>query len=337
MVDSFPSILTREDGFLEVTLKDVEEFDDYIYQQMQKDGGCLPCVRDHNNPCRLFYDTKGYVSLRRYLKSYTFENGESCAFLMYVLECMIRVNTTKPVRMDLDCIFVNYDGGGLRFLVLPVAVEQWVFQKAESQRFLTQIIKEIKVSQGYEAIGYLAYMQRFDEVTLPMILQGLHDVYEQHKPKQTFFERLLHVHEKVPYTIKDIPQPKSYPRYEPIPQICEDALPYQQKIHHETIALFKETQRAKLVDLEENGEYVLDKECFTIGRAKDNDLCIPQAYISSHHACIHLANMELEDRSSSNGTFVNQRAIHKIILQDQDIICFAKYSFRIELTHEFTS
>lgn len=331
-MDSFPSILKREDGFLEVTLKDEEVFDDYIFQQMQKDGNCLFCVRDHRNPCRLFYDTKGYVTLRSYLKSYTFENEESCAFLMYVLECMIRVNTTKPVRMDLDCIFINYDGGGLHFLVLPVAVEQWVFQKAESQKFLTQMIAEIKVSQGYEAIGYLAYMQRYDDVTLPMILQGLHDLYEQKRHKQTFLEKLLHIHEETPYTLKDIPQPQSYPRMHSLPQIQEDSAPYshqKEAIHNATVALFQEVSKAQLMDIQTGDKYVLNKECFTIGRAKDNDLCIEQAYVSGHHACIRVADMELEDLSSSNGTFVNEQAVHRIILHDQDVVRFAKQSFRV--------
>ncbi len=54
MEERFQDMKLREDGFLEIELKSADDFDDYIYQKMQKDNGCLPCVRDHHNTKKLY-------------------------------------------------------------------------------------------------------------------------------------------------------------------------------------------------------------------------------------------------------------------------------------------
>ena len=55
----------RDDGFLEVVLKRTKDFDEYIFQQIHKDERCLLCVRDPRSKTRLYYDTKGYLTLKR--------------------------------------------------------------------------------------------------------------------------------------------------------------------------------------------------------------------------------------------------------------------------------
>lgn len=335
MDERFKKIELREDGFLEVTLKRVKDFDDYIYQQMQKDSGCLPCVRDHRNKSVLYYDTKGYLSLRSYMKSYTFNQKESLSFLIYVLEHMIRVNTSKPIYMNLDYIYLSYDGGVLRFLVIPVVVDQWVFQKEESKVFLRQVVSEIRVEEGYEAIGYLSYVQRYDDITLPMILQGLHDVLETKKEKVSFVERLLHMEKEEVYVVKDIPLPKAYPMTSLPSAVMEDGIVYKEHkkskkdVHEDTMRLFDEEEGDVYFEEIDSGKRVeLKQGIVTIGRAKDNDVCINERFISTHHARFHVERKELEDLSSANGTFVNDRKINKQVLCDQDCICFAKKCYR---------
>ena len=51
--------------------------------------------------------------------------------------------------------------------------------------------------------------------------------------------------------------------------------------------------------------------CFTIGRAEDNDLALPDPKVSRHHAALERRGLQLfiRDCGSSNGTFVNERRI----------------------------
>lgn len=324
MEERFQDIKLREDGFLEIELKSADDFDDYIYQKMQKDNGCLPCVRDHHNTKKLYYDTKGYVSLCTYMHSHIFEAQESCEFLIYVLESMLSVNTSKPVMMNIEYMYMHHEGGLLRFLVLPLCVDKWAFQKAESVAFLGQLMEAMRLQEGYEAFGYLAYMQKYEEMTLPMVLQGLHDLHEHGKKKPTLFQRLLHLEkEEAPYVPKDIPFPKAYPQL----QIREPSEEYrtQTAIYGETMVLCADEQ-SFFVQGEQR--YQVKSECYRIGRTKDNELCIDSVYISSHHACFYKNTMELEDLSSSNGTFVNGVRIHKQVLQDGDQVTFAQDSFQ---------
>ena len=61
-------------------------------------------------------------------------------FLIYVLEDMVKVNAGKPVSMKLEHVFLSYDGGRLRFLVLPLVVDNWLFQKEELKQFLQKLL-----------------------------------------------------------------------------------------------------------------------------------------------------------------------------------------------------
>ena len=129
MEERFQDIKLREDGFLEIELKSADDFDDYIYQKMQKDNGCLPCVRDHHNTKKLYYDTKGYVSLCTYMHSHIFEAQESCEFLIYVLESMLSVNTSKPVMMNIEYMYMHHEGGLLRFWYFRFVLINGLFKR----------------------------------------------------------------------------------------------------------------------------------------------------------------------------------------------------------------
>lgn len=75
------------------------------------------------------------------------------------------------------------------------------------------------------------------------------------------------------------------------------------------------------------GEYVLNKERFTIGRKTDNDIVLPHAVVSSQHALIITIRNDsfLEDLDSTNGVRVNNLPVKKCVLQDGDEIKIGKF------------
>lgn len=66
----------------------------------------------------------------------------------------------------------------------------------------------------------------------------------------------------------------------------------------------------------------LDRQTFRIGRHRDNDLKVPDNYVSRHHAEIFFdgANYIFRDHGSSCGSFVNGRKTDEKVLRDGDTI-----------------
>lgn len=95
------------------------------------------------------------------------------------------------------------------------------------------------------------------------------------------------------------------------------------------------SQAAMLV-LTQDGEFrqswMLAQELTTIGRQDDNVVCIPDRWVSRHHACIRCqgTHYHIEDLGSKNGLFVNgNRVVEPLVLEDGDRIQIAP---RYELT-----
>ncbi|MCK2126250.1 FHA domain-containing protein [Thauera aromatica] len=77
-------------------------------------------------------------------------------------------------------------------------------------------------------------------------------------------------------------------------------------------------------------ELVLSKERTTIGRKPDNDIQIDNLVISGQHAVITciLGDAFLEDRNSTNGTYLNGQPVKKQVLQNNDVIELGKYRLK---------
>ena len=77
-------------------------------------------------------------------------------------------------------------------------------------------------------------------------------------------------------------------------------------------------------------EMTLAKDRTTLGRRPYNDNVIDNLAISGEHAVLHMtgSDVQIEDLSSTNGTYVNARAVKKQALEHNDIIEVGKYKIR---------
>ena len=77
-------------------------------------------------------------------------------------------------------------------------------------------------------------------------------------------------------------------------------------------------------------EVTLAKDRTTLGRRPYNDIVIDNLAISGEHAVLHMigGDVYLEDLNSTNGTYVNARAIKKQALEHNDVVEIGKYKIR---------
>lgn len=77
-------------------------------------------------------------------------------------------------------------------------------------------------------------------------------------------------------------------------------------------------------------EVQLTKERTTLGRRPYNDIVIDNLAVSGEHAVLHMAgqDVEIEDLGSTNGTYVNAKAVKRQELRNGDTVEVGKYKIR---------
>jgi pSer/pThr/pTyr-binding forkhead associated (FHA) protein len=77
-------------------------------------------------------------------------------------------------------------------------------------------------------------------------------------------------------------------------------------------------------------EVQLTKDRTTLGRWPYNDIVIDNLAVSGEHAVLQLTGNEvfLEDLNSTNGTYVNGKAVKKQLLQNNDTVEIGKYKIK---------
>lgn len=72
---------------------------------------------------------------------------------------------------------------------------------------------------------------------------------------------------------------------------------------------------------------VTEKERISIGRTSENDIVLDNRGVSRKHAQIEFSDKGalIIDNDSLNGTFVNQRKVNEVFLQDSDTITIGKF------------
>jgi pSer/pThr/pTyr-binding forkhead associated (FHA) protein len=77
-------------------------------------------------------------------------------------------------------------------------------------------------------------------------------------------------------------------------------------------------------------EVQLSKDRTTLGRRPYNDIVIDNLAVSGEHAVLQMSGNEvyLEDLNSTNGTYVNGKAVKKQLLQNNDTVEIGKYKIK---------
>lgn len=77
-------------------------------------------------------------------------------------------------------------------------------------------------------------------------------------------------------------------------------------------------------------EVQLTKDRTTLGRRPYNDIVIDNLAVSGEHAVMQMTGNEvyLEDLNSTNGTYVNGKAVKKQLLQNNDTVEIGKYKIK---------
>ena len=83
-------------------------------------------------------------------------------------------------------------------------------------------------------------------------------------------------------------------------------------------------------------EVLLAKERTTLGRRPYNDIVIDNLAVSGEHAALHMigGDVYLEDLNSTNGTYVNARAVRRQLLVHNDVVEVGKYKIRYLATSD---
>src|SRR3954468_24427388 len=77
-------------------------------------------------------------------------------------------------------------------------------------------------------------------------------------------------------------------------------------------------------------EVQLTKDRTTLGRRPYNDIVIDNLAVSGEHAVLQMTGAEvyLEDLNSTNGTYINGKAVKKQLLQNNDTVEIGKYKIK---------
>jgi pSer/pThr/pTyr-binding forkhead associated (FHA) protein len=106
-------------------------------------------------------------------------------------------------------------------------------------------------------------------------------------------------------------------------------------VEETTLALDTPLAVPQLVSLDHPGRSVgLCRDIVTVGRTRNNDICLPSTGVSRDHARLLVAHgiVTLVDASSTNGCFVNDVRVTRQRLRDGDRVRIGDRSFRFELS-----
>lgn len=291
---------TEHNGVLSITLKDYHMIDPYLIDSIQNDAYCLDCTIRNQ---QLEYRYDHLVPLSHFFTHYIFHGEEGYWFLEDLLQKAINVNRNKPVFLDLSSIYVSRSGTEIRFVVLPLKLDYWLYRKEQTKNWIKTLADHFQVREAYELSGYLYQSLRLPEFSLPNLILGIQSLRQKFYPKKWY----------------------QFKKVEPTFETSQEILPYvgssQLKIEEEsflenepTQILHFESERSGHGSLEDgNDRYDLLFDQMLVGRAMSCEIRIQDPSVSLKHAKILRENERyyIQDLKSANGTYLNEKRVQR--------------------------
>lgn len=333
MIDKIKKVEFRDDGFIEIHLKRIKDFDDYLYQQILNDTNCLPCIRDPKYRSRLYFDSKGYIPLKDYLSEHEFTQEELLDFLILLFEGLLKNRVSKPVISSLEYVFLSYDTNDFCFLVFPIAYEYWKKEKDICKSFLQDLLMELKAKDSYEVLGCLLCFMKENGNSYPTLITHLQQIKNKYKKKIKWYQKFKQK-EEMKFQIRDIPRSIRYPANLQKSFVTEKEDTYfstskKKDENNETIVLFQpiDTEDCYFEEKNSSEKYFIKSATLSIGRNPDNDITIDDKSVSSYHAVFDFKKKSIKDLHSLNGTYCNGDKIVEKQLQNNDVLTFGNSSY----------
>ena len=282
-----------------VHLKDPKLLDVTIFNRLNNDDFCLSCMIQNEKKARIIYALNGLIPLDCFLEQYVFEKEEGYIFLRQLFEQAIASNRNKPVLFDPDFVFVSPYGDYFGFVVIPIQVDSWMFQKSMCQTWIEYIARKFKTTTAFEIPGFLLNFLKSDEFSLPNLVLGLDNIRRFYYPKRfTFFaskkQQVFKVKEPIQAFV-----------YEEKEEVNKDEM--------EKTQLLQVVYDFKAYLVYENEKYNLCNEVNIVGRAMSCDIRFSDRSISLQHAKITCVENRyyMQDLKSTNKTFINDKEVKR--------------------------
>ncbi|MBM6678245.1 FHA domain-containing protein [Faecalicoccus pleomorphus] len=303
-------VLSQDSSILKVALKDPSKMDLTVFEKMAGDDYCLRCVLDDRQKGVIAYSVENLINLKDFLEQVIFEKKEGYFFLKKLFECAISVNRNKPVLFDPSFVFVSPYGDTFYFLVVPLVLDEWMFQKTQVVSWVQYLIEHFKTTTAYEILGFMIRFCQSEEFSLPNLISGLENVKRNYYP----LKRWAFFKERESFRLKEPVSTLYYAKMRFVPDT--QTLPVENKTQ---LIGQVNTTKAYLEEKETGKKYDLQTESVLIGRLVSCDIRLPDESISLKHALILCENERyyIKDLKSLNRTFLNDKqVIRKMRLHD---------------------
>lgn len=302
---------------LVVQLCDPRALDLSVFDVMAADENALSALLLDQAAGTLQYQLEGMVSLETFLDQYTFENEEGYLFLGMLFETAIACNRNKPVLFYPDYIYVSPYGERVKFIVLPLAVESWMYQADALHFWIDYLCSHFKTTTAYEIIGYMIRLKSAPEFSLPALVSGLSMLKAQYHPGKWYKPSLKRfvlrepvrpVQEAVPPAAFSSPAQEIQDPEQERKQAAEKFLDME-----EATQIIGSVQESS-ARLEGNGDvYSLLFDDMLVGRGMQCQIRLQDPSVSIRHARISRVEDRyyIQDLKSSNHTWLNDKLVQR--------------------------
>ncbi len=307
-------LLERTSKKITFQLKDESWLDVDVFEKINIDQSCISAELRNKNRGIIEYYIDGYISLSDVFQQYKFQKSDGYVFLIQLLDHLIHANRNKPVLLDTDYIFVNPFGNIIKFIVVPIHVEQWILQQETTQEFIHSLAEQYLTTTTFEIPGYLLLLSKNQECTLPNVLQGLKSLKNVNYPKK-ILSSLFHKND-TEFKVQEAFQPlyKEEVRQEM----------HKEVLTEKTQLIGTNNRQGAFLDLD-GQRYDLISEIMLVGRSMQCDIRLKDDAVSLKHAKITYSQDRyyIQDLKSKNGTYLNEKkVIRKMRLREGMVVQF---------------